>query len=176
MERGIRPYCCPVRSCRGEYSFTSQCKYFVNRVPEEVMENLNEGDEDFIKDNLPIEHLLDQHGQDIRQDAEQEGVVLFCAKVSRSSRGCPAIKSITSSFVLKHGKYEAFNDQVLEQIRRFFVFLYPIITLTSKPKIQDLPVMSPRVYLKYRMRAMTPIFVALHSLCLAKLIWITQRF
>ena len=66
--------------------------------------------------------------------------------------------------MLKHGKYEAFDDQVLEQTCRFFVLIYPIITLTSKPKIQDLPVMFPRVNLEYRMRAMTPIFVALHSL------------
>ena len=128
------------------------------------MENMVEGDDDFAEEYLPIEFLLDNHKEELKREENSEGIVLFCGKAKRNHRGRCVAESIAVSFMLRHGRYEAYDDGTIEQLRKFFSYLHPIITGPSIPKLQELPVMSPRVLLEYRMRAPTPLFAALFSL------------
>lgn len=176
MERGTRPACCPVASCRGDDKFTVSCQYFAARVPEEIMENTVQGGDDYIEQNLPIEYLLNEHREDMKKDKNNEGIVLFSGRFSQNIDGSANIESTAVAFVLQKTEYlEEYNDHALAQLRKFFAFLHPIITTTSKPKIEDIPVMSPRELLEYRMIAPRPLEASLYSLATGEIEFCTEK-
>jgi hypothetical protein len=60
------------------------------------------GDDQYIKRHLPTLWLKQQHQSEITETPENEGIVISCSKIRQKENGKLDVKTITSTFVIKH--------------------------------------------------------------------------
>jgi hypothetical protein len=115
------------------------------------------GDDQYIKRHLPTVWLKQQHQGEIKETPENEGVVISCSKIRQKKNGMLDVKTITSTFVIRHqaGMPAKALDptRALVEVGNVFSFLHaPLVETSLFNDILELPVLSPREYLEMRCR------------------------
>jgi hypothetical protein len=115
------------------------------------------GDDQYIKRHLPMLWYKQQHQSEITETQENEGIIISCSKIHQKENGKLDVKTITSTFVIKHREgmlAKALDpNRALVEVGNIFSFMHSPLAETSYfNNIHELPVLSPREYLKMRSR------------------------
>lgn len=162
VERGCLPQICPVANCR---CFTKEIEYIhcdnkgTKENTTEILRNPNIGNENYVKQHLPVHWLKQRHNNELMESSSNEGIVISCTKIQRNDEdGKFEKKTITSTFVLSHKvgtPIEVLDqDRALSEVGNIFAFLHGPIVVPSNPNNLHLPVLSPREIVE--MRCHTP--------------------
>jgi hypothetical protein len=154
VERGCTPHTCPVVGCN---CFTHQLEYMRVGSSSIMISNRVVEDDQYIKHHLPTLWLKQQHQSEITETPENEGVVISCSKIWQRENGKLDVKTITSTFVLRHREsmpVQASNpNRALVEVGNVFSFMHgPLAETSYFNDIHELPVLSPREYLEMRCR------------------------
>jgi hypothetical protein len=87
--------------------------------------------------------------------SENEGVVISCSKIRQKENGKLDVKTITSTFIMKHREgmpAKALDpNRALVKVGNVFSYMHSPLAETSYfNNINELPVLSPREYLEMR--------------------------
>ena len=149
------PHTCPVDGCNC-YSRKLEYVRAGARRPTTIINRVI-GDDQYIKRHLPTVWLKQQHQGEIKETPENEGVVISCSKIRQKENGMLDVKTITSTFVIRHqaGMPAKALDptRALVEVGNVFSFLHaPLVETSLFNDILELPVLSPREYLEMRCR------------------------
>jgi hypothetical protein len=149
------PHTCPVDGCN---CYSRKLEYVRTgaRMPIAIINRVI-GDDQYVKQHLPTVWLKQQHQTEIKETPENEGVVISCSKIWQKRNGMLDVKTITSTFIIRHQAgmpAEAlYPTRALVEVGNFFSFLHaPLVETSLFNDILELPVLSPREYLKMRCR------------------------
>lgn len=169
IDRGSKPHQCPVPSCNCYSSKSEYCYgHPTNNNDNEMIDNVIIGDNEYVKNNLPLEYLKQRHANEIREDKQHEAIVLHCSKAKLDTEGYLVVQSVTSTLVIKKTTKDDVailnNNQALIEIQNFFGFLHYPIVRTSNTDETHPPVLSPRELLEMRCQRRRILDCALYAL------------